>query len=121
MASNVITVKFLCPDDPSQPGGVKRKLLKDMDVQKVTGLAQKLFKSYGKIPSLSFVQHDVSKRILILVGIKFKSIKKSIAFTINFIFVNSLQLSKEEIPLDKPLQKLNYYSIQDGDHILVRW
>lgn len=31
------------------------------------------------------------------------------------------QLSKEEIPLDKPLQELSYYSIQDGDQVLVRW
>lgn len=88
MVSNVISVEFACPDDPAQSKGIKRKLLKDMDVQKVTGLAQRLFKTYGKIPTLSFVQQE---------------------------------LSKEEIPLDKPLQKLSYYSIQDGDHILVRW
>ena len=60
MVSNVISVEFVCPDDPSQPKGVKRKLLKDMDVQKVTGLAQRLFKTYGKIPTLSFVQQEVS-------------------------------------------------------------
>lgn len=59
MVSNVISVEFVCPDDPNQPK-VKRKLLKDMDVQKVTGLAQRLFKTYGKIPTLSFVQHEVS-------------------------------------------------------------
>lgn len=32
-----------------------------------------------------------------------------------------LQLSNDEISLDKPLQELSYYSIQDGDQVLVRW
>lgn len=59
MASNVITVEFTCPNDPSQPKGVKRKLLKDMNVQKVIGLAQRLFKTGGKMPELSFVQQKV--------------------------------------------------------------
>lgn len=88
MVSNVITVEFVCPNDPHQPKGIKRKLLKDMEVQKVIGLAQRLFKTGGRIPNLSFVQQN---------------------------------LSKEEIPLDKPLQELSYYSIQDGDKVLVRW
>ncbi|XP_015429023.1 PREDICTED: tubulin-specific chaperone E [Dufourea novaeangliae] len=88
MISNVITVEFVCPDHANQPRGVKRKLLKDMEVQKVIGLAQRLFRTGGKIPSLSFIQHN---------------------------------LSKDEIPLDKPLQELSYYSIQDGDQVLVRW
>lgn len=60
MVSNVISVEFACPNDPSQSEGIKRKLLKDMDVQKVTGLAQRLFKTRGKIPTLSFVQQEVS-------------------------------------------------------------
>ncbi|XP_076619863.1 glyoxalase 1 isoform X1 [Colletes latitarsis] len=88
MVSNVITVEFVCPDHPDQPRGIKRKLLKDMEVQKVIGLTQRLFRTGGKIPSLSFIQHN---------------------------------LSKDEIPLDKPLQELRYYSIQDGDQVLVRW
>ncbi|XP_053973268.1 tubulin-specific chaperone E isoform X1 [Hylaeus volcanicus] len=88
MVSNVITVEFLCPDHPNQPRGIKRKLLKDMEVQKVIGLTQRLFRTGGKIPSLSFIQHN---------------------------------LSKDEIPLDKPLQELSYYSVQDGDQVLVRW
>ncbi|KAG7198222.1 hypothetical protein KM043_005629 [Ampulex compressa] len=88
MVSNVIMVELVCPDHPSQPKGIKRKLLKDMEVQKVIGLAQRLFKTGGKIPSLSFIQQN---------------------------------LSKDEIPLDKPLQELSYYSIQDGDQVLVRW
>lgn len=88
MVSNVITVEFLCPDDPSRTTGIKRKVLKDMEVQKVTGLVQRLFKTGGKIPILSFIQQN---------------------------------LSTDEIPLNKPLQKLSYYSIQDGDKILVRW
>ncbi|XP_076276691.1 tubulin-specific chaperone E-like isoform X1 [Lasioglossum baleicum] len=88
MVSNVITVEFLCPGHPSQPRGIKRKLLKDMEVQKVIGLAQRLFRTGGKIPTLSFIQHN---------------------------------LSKDEIPLDKLLQELSYYSIQDGDQVLVRW
>ena len=61
MASNVITVEFVCPNDPNQPKGIKRKLLKDMNVQKVVGLAQRLFKTGGKIPELSFVQQKVQK------------------------------------------------------------
>lgn len=88
MISNVITVEFICPDHPNQPKGIKRKLLKDMEVQKVIGLAQRLFRTGGKIPTLSFIQRN---------------------------------LSKDEIPLDKPLQELTYYSIQDGDQVLVRW
>ncbi|EZA50346.1 hypothetical protein DMN91_003520 [Ooceraea biroi] len=87
MISNVITVEFLCPDDPRQPRGIKRKLLKDMEVQKMIGLAQRLFKTGGKIPVLSFISQNLSNEIL----------------------------------LDKPLQKLNYYSMQDGDQVLVRW
>ncbi|XP_011704847.1 PREDICTED: tubulin-specific chaperone E-like [Wasmannia auropunctata] len=88
MVSNVITVEFVCPDDPRQPRGIKRKLLKDMEVQKMIGLAQRLFKTGGKIPALSFIPRN---------------------------------LSNDEISLDKPLQELSYYSIQDGDQVLVRW
>ncbi|XP_076676166.1 glyoxalase 1 isoform X3 [Andrena cerasifolii] len=88
MISNVITVEFVCPDHPNQPRGIKRKLLKDMEVQKVIGIAQRLFRTGGKIPILSFIQQN---------------------------------LSKDEIPLDKPLQELSYYSIQDGDQVLIRW
>ncbi|EFN86898.1 tubulin-specific chaperone E [Harpegnathos saltator] len=88
MVSNVITVEFLCPDDPRQPRGIKRKLLKDMEVQKMIGIAQRLFKTGGKIPALSFIPRN---------------------------------LSNDEISLDKPLQELSYYSIQDGDQVLVRW
>ncbi|CAK9804115.1 Tubulin-specific chaperone E [Anthophora quadrimaculata] len=88
MISNVITVEFVCPDHPNQPRGIKRKLLKDMEVQKVIGLVQRLFRTGGKIPVLSFIQQN---------------------------------LSKDEIPLDKPLQELSYYSIQDGDQVIVRW
>lgn len=32
-----------------------------------------------------------------------------------------LQVSEDEIPLDKPLQELSYYLIDEGDLILVRW
>ncbi|XP_046601692.1 tubulin-specific chaperone E isoform X2 [Neodiprion lecontei] len=88
MGSNVISVEFICPDDPNQPQRVRRKLLKDMEVQKVVGIVQRLFKTSGKIPTLSFVQQT---------------------------------LSSNEIKLDKPLQNLSYFSIQDGDQILVRW
>ncbi|XP_071641418.1 tubulin-specific chaperone E-like isoform X1 [Temnothorax longispinosus] len=88
MVSNVITVEFVCPDDPCQSRGIKRKLLKDMEVQKMIGLVQRLFKTGGKIPALSFIQRN---------------------------------LSNDEISLDKPLQELSYYSIQDGDQVLVRW
>ncbi|XP_012522074.1 tubulin-specific chaperone E isoform X2 [Monomorium pharaonis] len=88
MVSNVITVEFVCPDDPHQPKGIKRKLLKDMEVQKMIGLVQRLFKTSGKIPTLSFIPRN---------------------------------LSNDEISLDKPLQELSYYSIQDGDQVLVRW
>ncbi|KAL6265270.1 tubulin-specific chaperone E [Pogonomyrmex barbatus] len=84
--SNVITVDFVCPDDPSHK--IKRKLFKDMDVQKMIGVAQRLFKTDGKIPTLSFIPRNHSS---------------------------------DEIPLDKPLQKVSYYSIQDGDQIIVRW
>ncbi|XP_012277540.1 tubulin-specific chaperone E isoform X2 [Orussus abietinus] len=88
LVSNVIFVEFVCPDDPTQSKGIKRKLLKDMELQKVCGLVQRLFKTGGKIPILTFVQRN---------------------------------LSPSEIPLDKPLQKLSYYSLQDGDQIMVRW
>lgn len=64
MVSNVITVEFLCPDDSHQPRGIKRKLLKDMEVQKIIGLAQRLFKTGGKIPALSFISQDVSLILL---------------------------------------------------------
>lgn len=65
MVSNVITVEFICPNDPHQLKGIKRKLLKDMEVQKVIGLAQRLFKTGGRIPTLSFVQQDVSVTFVI--------------------------------------------------------
>lgn len=114
MVSNVITVEFVCPNDPRQPRGIKRKLLKDMEVQKMIGLAQRLFKTGGKIPALSFIPRNVS---LIL-----DYIKKCIFINrcINAIIV-TFQLSNDEISLDKPLQELSYYSIQDGDQVLVRW
>ncbi|XP_063995172.1 tubulin-specific chaperone E [Diachasmimorpha longicaudata] len=88
MKADVITVEFVSMNDSLQEKCVKRKVLKEMDVQKLTGIAQRLFKIGGKIPILSFVQS---------------------------------KLSKEEIPLDKPLQQLKYYSIQNGDRVLVRW
>lgn len=61
MMSNVITVEFVCPDNPNHSSIIRRKLLKDMDVQKVTGLAQRLFKTEGRIPTLSFVRQNVSQ------------------------------------------------------------
>ncbi|XP_034940135.1 tubulin-specific chaperone E [Chelonus insularis] len=88
MKSDLITVEFICMNESSQCSSVKKKLLKEMDVQKLTGLVQRIFKTRGKIPKLSFV---------------------------------GLNRLTEEIPLDKPLQQLSYYSIQNGDHILVRW
>ncbi|KAF7993113.1 hypothetical protein HCN44_005894 [Aphidius gifuensis] len=88
MESNVITVEFVCMNEQTTQKSTKRKLMKDMDVQKLTGLAQKLFQTGRKVPKLSFVQPN---------------------------------LSKEEIPLDMPLQQLCYYSIQNGDRVLVRW
>ncbi|XP_011304811.1 tubulin-specific chaperone E [Fopius arisanus] len=88
MKSDVITVEFVSMNEASQGKSVKRKVLNEMEVQKLTGIAQRLFKIGGKIPILSFVQS---------------------------------KLSKEEIPLDKPLQQLKYYSIQNGDRVLVRW
>jgi len=60
MISNVITVEFVCPNDLHQPREIKRKLFKDMEVQKMIGLAQKLFKTGGKIPILSFISQNVS-------------------------------------------------------------
>ncbi|XP_058793818.1 tubulin-specific chaperone E [Phymastichus coffea] len=87
LSSNVITVEFICPDDPNIKR-IKKKLLKNMDVQKLMGIVQRLFKIHGKIPVLSFVRPSVSE---------------------------------DEIPLDKPLQELSYYLIDDGDLIFVRW
>lgn len=113
MVSNVITVEFLCPDDPRQPRGIKKKLLKDMEVQKMIGLTQRLFKTGGKIPILSFIPRNVSSIL--------DDIPK-IIYTIRDTYrILSLQLSNDEISLDKPLQELSYYSIQDGDQVLVRW
>ncbi|XP_008544109.1 tubulin-specific chaperone E [Microplitis demolitor] len=88
MKSDVITVEFVSTNVESKVKNVKRKLLKDMDVQKLTGLVQRMFRIAGKIPKLSLIQSN---------------------------------RPKDEIPLDKPLQQLSYYSIQDGDQILVRW
>ncbi|XP_066585761.1 tubulin-specific chaperone E [Prorops nasuta] len=87
MMSNVINVEFISLDDPIKPTVIKRKLLKNIEVQKIIGLTQRLFKTGGKIPTLSFKQKNLSK----------------------------------EVPLDKPLQELKYFSIQDGDQIMVRW
>jgi len=111
MISNVITVEFVCPDDSRQPRGIKRKLLKDMEVQKMIGLAQRLFKTGGKIPALSFIPRNVS----------FFRVQKHLLIQIYKFSVVTLQLSNDEISLDKPLQELSYYSIQDGDQVLVRW
>jgi len=87
LSSNVITVEFVCPDNPNIKS-IKKKLLKNMDVQKLMGVVQRLFRINGKIPTLSFVRPKVSE---------------------------------DEIPLDKPLQELSYYLIDEGDLILVRW
>ncbi|KAL7293924.1 hypothetical protein TKK_0012654 [Trichogramma kaykai] len=87
LSSNVITVEFICPDIPNFPP-VKKKLLKNMDVQKLMGIVQRLFRLNGKLPTLSFIRPKVSD---------------------------------DEIPLDKPLQDLNYYLIDEGDLIVVRW
>lgn len=70
MVSNVITVQFVCPDHPNQPRGIKRKLLKDMEVQKVIGLAQRLFKTGGKIPALSFIQQNVTLIVSMCINYK---------------------------------------------------
>ncbi|XP_024880854.1 tubulin-specific chaperone E-like isoform X1 [Temnothorax curvispinosus] len=47
MVSNVMTVEFVCPDDPRQSRGIKRKLLKDVEVQKMIGLVQKSVNEAG--------------------------------------------------------------------------
>lgn len=60
LSSNVITVEFVCPDNPNIKT-IKKKLLKNMDVQKLMGIVQRLFRVNGKIPTLSFVRPNVSK------------------------------------------------------------
>lgn len=58
LSSNVITVEFRCPDDPNiKP--IKKKLLKNMDVHKLMGIVQRLFRINGKLPILSFVRPKV--------------------------------------------------------------
>ncbi|KAK0085825.1 hypothetical protein PV325_004352 [Microctonus aethiopoides] len=87
MKSDVITIEFVSMNETLETSSKKKKLLKDMDVQKLTGIAQRLFKTGRKIPILSIQSKH----------------------------------RNDEIPLDKPLQQLNYYSIQNDDRILVRW
>lgn len=60
MKSDVITVEFVSTNVESKVKNVKRKLLKDMDVQKLTGLVQRMFRIAGKIPKLSLIQSNVS-------------------------------------------------------------
>lgn len=59
LSSNVITVEFVCPDDPNIKS-IKKKILKNMDVQKLMGIVTRLFRINGKIPTLSFVRPRVS-------------------------------------------------------------
>ncbi|KAH0541049.1 tubulin-specific chaperone E [Cotesia glomerata] len=88
MKSDVITVEFVSSNVESKVQNVKRKVMKDMNVQKVMGLVQRIFKISGKIPTLSLIPSN---------------------------------RPNDEIPLDKFLQELSYYSIQDGDKIIVHW
>ncbi|KAG8042094.1 hypothetical protein G9C98_000085 [Cotesia typhae] len=88
MKSDVITVEFVSSNVESKVQNVKRKIMKDMNVQKVMGLVQRIFKISGKIPTLSLIPSN---------------------------------RPNDEIPLDKFLQELSYYSIQDGDKIIVHW
>lgn len=79
MESDVITVEFICMNGSTKTTAAtttqkstKRKLLKDMDVQKLTGLAQRLFKTGRKVPKLSFVQPNVSKTIICFLNYRYK-------------------------------------------------
>ncbi|XP_011503060.1 PREDICTED: tubulin-specific chaperone E [Ceratosolen solmsi marchali] len=60
LSSNVITVKFICPDNPNFKE-VDKKLMRNMDVQKLIGIVQRLFRINGKIPLLSFIRPNVSQ------------------------------------------------------------
>lgn len=59
MKSDVITIEFVSMNETLETPSKKKKLLKDMDVQKLTGIAQRLFKTGRKIPILS-IQSKVS-------------------------------------------------------------
>jgi len=59
-----------------------------MQVQKVIGLAQRLFNTGTEVPKLVYI---------------------------------SLKAPEVEFPLDKYLQDLSFYSVEDGDRISVRW
>lgn len=59
-----------------------------MQVQKVIGLAQRLFNTGTEVPKLAYI---------------------------------SSKAPEVEFPLDKYLQDLSFYSVEDGDRISVRW
>ena len=40
---------------------------------------------------------------------------------VQWTFVSSFQVPEVEFPLDKYLQDLSFYSVEDGDRISVRW
>lgn len=61
MKSDVLTLEFVNMNESPSGQGIKRKVMKEMDVQKLVGMAKRVFKVSGTVPTLSFVQSNVSK------------------------------------------------------------
>ncbi|GFG39933.1 hypothetical protein Cfor_08990 [Coptotermes formosanus] len=79
-------IEFFSPDHDGKL--YRKKLPPSMQVQKVIGLAQRLFNTGTEIPKLAYI---------------------------------SSKTPDVEFPLDKYLQELSFYSVEDGDRISVRW
>ncbi|KAK3925390.1 Tubulin-specific chaperone E [Frankliniella fusca] len=85
--SRLITIKIFCPNRPDVKE-LQKRVPKNMTVQKLSGLVQKLLNTGGATPSLRAI---------------------------------SAKAPDVDVLLEKDMQELSYYSIEDGDSIAVRW
>ncbi|KAE8738925.1 hypothetical protein FOCC_FOCC015575 [Frankliniella occidentalis] len=87
LKSRLINIKIFCPNCPDIQVFQKR-VPKNMTVQKLSGLVQKLINTEGSVPSLRAI---------------------------------SAKAPDVDVLLEKDMQDLSYYSIEDGDSIAVSW
>lgn len=87
LKSRLLNLKIVCSNSPDGPEFIK-KVPKNMTIQKLTGLVQKLVDTGGLVPILQ---------------------------------VRSAKAPGIEVSLEKDMQDLSFYSVEDGDTIAVSW
>ncbi|XP_062304801.1 tubulin-specific chaperone E isoform X1 [Osmerus eperlanus] len=116
LKNQLLSITFLCPEDSDRKPIVK-KLPDSMIIQKVKGLLYRLL----KIPGVQLKLSYASSKIYSL--FTDNTCSEQVVHRCSQCVSVKLtpQMEGTEIDIDNDLKPLQFYSIEDGDKVLVRW